>query len=499
MHVASLALQKRRVIGMKVLGTGVIEMKRTILLLASIASAILLVTAAGPTTEPTAAQEIPAKPNFIFILADDMRKDDLRYMPKTRFTLMDQGMFFKNAFVPTAMCCPSRATILRGQYTHNHGVWKNVSGPDGGWKAFKSNGNEQDNLATRLDAAGYRTALVGKYFNGYKDTRVIPPGWDKWFATFTFDYFDYDVNDNGTIRHFGTAEGDYLTDVVKEETKQFIDASTDQGKPFFAYVAPIAPHMPWTPAPRDEHTFDGAQAPRPPSFNEEHVEDKPPWIQSLPVLGTGAIDRLNMRFEKRAETLQALDDLVAGIVAKLKNDRVLGNTYIVFTSDHGIHRGEHRIPASKGRPYEEDLRVPLLVRGPGVAAGSTTDKLILNTDFFPTFTDLAGVQRPEYIDGRSLGPVLEGSATTWRSAILVEGRKNREAGETPNFWGIRTSSGEKYIEYEGGVRELYDLSTDPYELVNSYDPAAPPANLKTRLEALKGCDNATCRAAENGS
>ncbi|MDP9475497.1 MAG: sulfatase [Actinomycetota bacterium] len=473
-------------------------MKRIVLLLASVASAVLFVLAAGVTTAPTAAQVSPSKPNFVFILADDMRKDDLKYMPKTRHTLMDEGMYFKKAFVSTAMCCPSRATILRGQYTHNHGVWKNVSGPDGGWKAYRQNGNEQFNLATRLDKAGYRTALLGKYFNGYKDTRFTPPGWDKWFATFTFDYFDYNVNDNGTIRHFGTAESDYVTDVLRVETKQFIDTSVRQGDPFFAYVAPIAPHIPWTPAPRDKHTFDGAQAPRPPSFNEEDVGDKPPWIQSLQVLGPGAIDRLNSRYERRAETLQALDDLVAGVVGKLKSSGALQNTYIVFTSDHGIHRGEHRIPASKGRPYEEDIRVPLLVRGPNVAAGSTTDKLTLNTDFFPTFTNLAGLQRPDYVDGRSLRPVLEGSATTWRSAFLLEGRKNREAGETPDFYGVRTSSGEKYIEYEGGARELYSLSTDPFELVNSYDVAARPEELKTRLEALKGCDGAECRAAENG-
>jgi N-acetylglucosamine-6-sulfatase len=157
------------------------------------------------------------------------------------------------------------------------------------------------------------------------------------------------------------------------------------------------------------------------------------------------------------ETLQALDDLVGGVVNKLKSSGQLSNTYIVFTSDNGYHHGEHRIPKSKGRPYEEDIHIPLLIRGPDVAAGSSTDKLVLNTDYFPTFTELAGIQTPSYVDGRSLQPVLTGTATNWRSAILLEAHPTQHAGETPAYSGIRTTSGSKYIEYEGGVRELYNL------------------------------------------
>jgi len=224
-----------------------------------------------------------AKPNFVFILTDDMRKGDLKYMPKTRSLLQNKGMSFQKAYVSNALCCPSRATIMRGQYAHNTGIWHNHGAPDGGWGGYKFNGNEQDNVATRLHDAGYRTALIGKYLNGYYATDV-PVGWDKWFAISSrgFDYFDYDVNDNGTIRHYGTSKRDYLTDVLRRQTRAFIAASVARGEPFFAYVAPKAPHPPATPAPRHLHTYDGEKAPRLPSFNEADVSDKPAWIQRMP-------------------------------------------------------------------------------------------------------------------------------------------------------------------------------------------------------------------------
>jgi N-acetylglucosamine-6-sulfatase len=466
------------------------------------------------------------KPNIIFILTDDMRKDDLNptYMPQTSTQLVEKGRSFKNAFVSNPLCCPSRATIMRGQYSHNNKVWfnENVFDPDpnirdGGWLGYNGNGYEDDNLATRLHDVGYTTGLFGKYLNGY-DGVTVPPKWDDWFAFKPAAYYDYNVNDNGTIKHFGTINSDYSTDVLKREVQNFIGASAVQGKPFFAYVAPYAPHAPATPAPRDRHTFDPEKAPRLPSFNEADVSDKPPWIKSLPILTSTDIANIDQRHEDRVESLQAVDDLVASVVGKLGSQGVLSNTYIVFTSDNGFHHGEHRIPSGKARPYEESVRVPLVVRGPGVAAGSSTDKLVLNTDYLPTFTHLAGAQTPTYVDGRSLRPLLTGSTTTtsWRTAILIEGRGYRADPEIVvdrNYNAVRTST-RKYVEYEGGFRELYDLSpsADPYELTNTYSSAAPavaprPA-LKARLDALRGCqpqdDPSTpeverpCQAAEGG-
>ena len=434
-----------------------------------------------------------------------MRKDDLRYMPKTRSVLKDKGMSFQNAFVSNAICCPARATIMRGQYSHNTGVWSNSSTDSpstriGGWQAYRDNGNLHDNVATRLDAAGYSTGLFGKYLNGYKQTTGRPPGWDRWFAHVNdIDYYDYQIKANGTTRHYGSNSADYETDVLANHAKTFIGTSANAGVPFFAYVAPHAPHEAKgpaapVPAPRDLHTYDGLKAPRPPSFNEKNVSDKPPWIRQLPSLSDVKKAKIDNGHEKRAESLQAVDDLVAGVVGKLRDEGVIGNTYIFFTSDNGFHEGEHRIPRGKWRPYEEDIHMPLLVRGPGVAAGSTSYKLALDTDYLPTFTDLARAQTPPYVDGRSLRPVLKGNATAWRSAILLEAASHY----SPAYGGIRTSGGTKYAEYAGGKKELYRLGRDPYELHNRYPADKPSAGLISRLDALKTCAGMGCRAAEDG-
>lgn len=299
------------------------------------------------------------------------------------------------------------------------------------------------------------------------------------------------MNDNGTRNFFGNSESDYSTDVFSRETQSFIGDSVVAGKPFFAYVAPKPPHEPATPAPRHAHAFDGEKAPRLPSFDERDVSDKPPSIRSLSLLSSTQIAQIDTLHEKRVESLQSVDELVEAVVGKLQNERVLDNTYVVFTSDNGYHHGEHRIKSGKAKPYEESIRMPLLIRGPSVQAGTSTNKLTLNTDFLPTFTDLAGVTTPGYVDGRSLRPVLEGSATTWRTAILLELRSS--------ILGIRTSDSRKYIEYGDGFKEYYDLNADPYELRNLvYYGEVPPTDLRTRLQALKGCAGDACRTAENG-
>jgi arylsulfatase A-like enzyme len=490
-------------------------MRKILLQWACAASAVVLALSI-PSSIPKDTPALSVKPNIVFILADDMRKDDLKYMPKTRSVLKAKGMSFENAFVSHALCCPARATIMRGQYAHNTHVWSNGSDDSssttsGGWQAYKDNGGETDNVATRLNDAGYRTGLFGKYLNGYAgSTTEIPVGWDRWFAT-QADYFNYDANDQGTIRHFGTQDSDYQTDVISRETNTFISDSASSGTPFFAYVAPKAPHLPATPAPRDLHTYDGAKAPRLPSFNEADVSDKPSWIRQLSRLDAYKQAQIDDRHESRVETLQAVDDLVAGVVNTLNNSGAMDNTYIFFTSDNGWHEGEHRIPLEKWRPYEEDIHMPLLVRGPDPAVGaapevrpgSTTYKLTLNTDYLPTFTELAGAQTPPYVDGRSLKPVLTENATTWRNAILLEAAAKAKATYSPAYRGIRTvdtstTAKRKYIEYAGGAREFYRLDADPYELIDRYNATAPPSGLASRLNALKTCAGSGCRVAENG-
>jgi N-acetylglucosamine-6-sulfatase len=487
----------------------VLGVRKIVLPLASVALVVVLSLGISCSKRGNAGA-LTAKPNIVFILADDMRKDDLKYMPKTRSVLKTKGMSFSNAFVSNPLCCPARATIMRGQYAHNTGVWSNKANvSEGGWQAYRKNGLEQDNVATRLDAAGYKTGLFGKYLNGYNQGNTyVPPGWDRWFGAGAFRYLDYDANDQGTIRHFGTSDSDYVTDVVGEKAKTFISTSAAQGKPFFAYVAPIAPHTPATPAPRDRHSYDDLQTPRPPSFNEKGVSEKPPWIRSRPRLTPDKIAKIDKRHEGRVETLQSLDDMVAGIVRKLKDRGVRGNTYVFFTSDNGLAQGEHRRPAGKANPYEEDVRMPLLVRGPGVAAGSNTSKLALNTDYLPTFADLAcsssrpcDTQNWRYDpDGRSLLPVLKGNATNWRSAVLLEGHQGPWKHAVPAYAGIRTVGAHerKYLEHETGERELYYLGANPYEVNNRYPATMPSAELVTRLHALKTCAADSCRAAEDG-
>jgi N-acetylglucosamine-6-sulfatase len=265
-------------------------MKKIVLPLAAMALVVLLSFGlAGSIPKDTPG--LSAKPNIVFILADDMRKDDLKYMPKTRSVLKAKGMSFENAFVSHATCCPNRATIMRGQYPHNTGVWTNSDSSIGGRLAYKNNGNEQDNVATRLDGAGYRTGLFGKYLNGYKQTTGRPPGWDRWFAHVNgVGYYDYQINDNGTIKHYGSSSADYETHVMARHAMTFIDTSANAGVPFFAYVSPYAPHNVMkqgapVPAPRDRHAYDGLKASHPPSFNERNVSDKPRWIHKLPRLG----------------------------------------------------------------------------------------------------------------------------------------------------------------------------------------------------------------------
>jgi N-acetylglucosamine-6-sulfatase len=506
------------------------------LVLIALVSLFVALGMTGSYKQSSLAQTVAApQPNIIFILTDDMRKDDLSktYMPQTTTELVDKGMSFQNAFVSNPLCCPSRATIMRGQYGHNTDIWfnTNIFDPDpnvrdGGWLGYNGNGYEPDNVATHLQDAGYTTGFFGKYLNGYvaATDNTPPPGWTDWFAFKTIHYYGYDVNDNGTIKHYGSTNSDYSTDVLNSQVQEFIRANAGQSKPFFAYVAPYAPHDPSRPAPRDKNTFNGLKAPRLPSFNEADVSDKPPWIQSLRRLTSDDIANIDLRHENRIESLQAVDDLVGNVVSTLgEKPGVLSNTYIVFTSDNGWYHGEHRIRQGKGRPYEESVRVPLVIRGPAVqppAVGQqppNTDKLVLNTDYFPTFMNLAGAQTPSYVDGRSLLPVLTGSTTTsWRTAILIEGRGSGADPEIEvdrNYNAIRTSTS-KYIEYEGGFRELYDLSpvADPYELSNTYssaDPTVPPRpELKGRLDALRSCqpqDDPTtpevekpCQTAENG-
>jgi N-acetylglucosamine-6-sulfatase len=454
-----------------------------------------------------------SSPNILFILADDMRASDLRYMPNTQYLLEKQGVKFTNAWVTRSLCCPSRATILRGQYTHNHKVWTNVS-PSGGFWRFYDRGLENSTIATWLDDAGYDTVLIGKYLNPYgldrdsnnSPTTYVPPGWDRWYAwkgTYRHTHIKYDMIENGRIVTYYRFET-HDTDLHAQTAERFI-RQTAGGAPFFMHLSPSAPHDPAYYAPRHADQFSDTSLPESPSFNEKDVSDKPAWVRNRPLLTSTNVQHLTTLYRDRLRALQSLDEMVGRLVDALKDTGELSDTYIFFTSDNGIYLGEHRL-THKGAAYNASPHVPLLVRGPGVPHGVTRPEIVLNNDLAPTFAELGGVQVPSFVDGRSLKPLLTTSSpASWRTAFLVEHRRSAEEQEDvriiPNYDAVRTSR-YNYVEYPTtGEKELYDLKTDPYELRNIYASAPPTllSDLQTRLDALKSCAGAECKRAENGS
>jgi N-acetylglucosamine-6-sulfatase len=452
-----------------------------------------------------AALESPNQPDIVLILTDDMRADDIEHMPKTQSLIVDQGLSFSNAFVTTSQCCPSRASILRGQYAHNHHVPHN-RGPEGGFEKFRKLGHEESTVATWLDEAGYNTVLLGKYFVQYGAAAHIPPGWDEWYArSLNANYYDYALSENGEPVYYGSSEQDYQTDVLTRKATDFINRAADSSQPLFMYLAPQAPHIPYQSASRHEDLFAEEKAPRPPSFNEAEVSDKPSKVNELPSLSPDEEANLDQVYRQRLRMLQAVDDMVEAVVGELEAVGRLENTYVFFTSDNGYLLGEHRIAETKGFGYEESIKVPLAVRGPGIPAGSTTDRIALNTDLAPTFADLAKATTPDFVDGRSLRPVFASDTFFWRTAFLEEFFMGKQA-----YRAVRTTGGEKYVEYtRTGERELYDRATDPYELENRYQTADAVSLeflqlrlstlvLRSRLSALEDCAGETCRAAEDG-
>ncbi len=490
--------------------------------------------------EPAAAAR---PPNIIVIVTDDLDARSATCLPNVQTLLAAEGVTFANAFATTPLCCPSRASILRGQYAHNHGVLSN-SGENGGFPTFYRLGDEESTVATWLQDAGYRTALVGKYLNRYPKGAAashIPPGWDKWTAFASSDedeggsyYSGYALNVDGDTVFYGQQPAEYSTDVLTAEATDFVDRSVTSGDPFFLYIGPFAPHGPSTPASRHTGAFADVQAPRTPSFDETDVSDKPAWVQALPPLSADQTALLDDRYQRRLRSLLAVDEMVASLVETLSATGALDNTYILFMSDNGYHLGEHGIPVGKQSPYDESLRVPLIVRGPGVPAGVVEDAIALNIDLAPTFAELAGASPAAFVDGRSLVPLLHGEAPAgWRHGFLVEHydrtlpeqwgtpgpvpmeeasldadqQELEEADgdevtgvtpiDSPPYLGLRTEQ-YLYVEYASGERELYDMRADPYQLQNLASTADPAllADLAAALDHLRVCAAATCRDAE---
>jgi arylsulfatase A-like enzyme len=450
---------------------------------------------------PAQAQSRARPPNIVFVLSDDEDLGIHAAMPKVKALIEDQGAVFENFFVTYALCCPSRASILRGQYPHNTLVLGNLP-PEGGFLTFRRLGLERSTIATWLQAAGYRTAFYGKYLNGYAETDAPPPGWDEWHAANNDGYFNvnYKLNENGSIVAYGGTPEDYLTDVIARKAADHIRRFAAEGRPFFLYVATFAPHSPYNPAPRHKGLFKDAELPLPPSFNEEDVSDKPGFIQELPRLNEDQIAEITTHHRERLECLQAVDELVGTLVATLRDTGELERTYIVYASDNGFHLGQHRMLEGKDTAYEEDIRVPFAVRGPGVPRDLRVSAMALNIDLAPTFAAWAGTEPPEFVDGRSLLPLLGDSPAKWRRSFLIQrlGLESDERLEPANALAIRTER-YTYVAYNNGEREMYDLETDPDQL-QSIEPTADEAlidALATRLTELRACEGQQCRDLED--
>jgi arylsulfatase A-like enzyme len=489
------------------------------------------------TVSPGSAQQ-PARPNVVVIMTDDQTLEQMRVMDATRALIGDAGVTFANSFVSFPICCPSRATFLTGQYAHNHGVMENEP-PTGGYQVFK----HENSLPVWLEQAGYRTIHVGKFLNGYgeDDPYEIPSGWTEWYGGVdpsTYRMWGYTLNENGTLNTYGSEETllpeDYQTDVLAGKAVDVIERAAAEDEPFFLSFATLAPHREVTilaeqtgprPAPRHAGVFDGETFARGPNFNEEDMSDKPLFMQVKPSLDEEDFAEIDQRYRWELESLLAVDEAVAAIVAALEAEGILDETYVIFTSDNGYFHGEHRTPDEKILAYESGSRVPLLMRGPGIPAGTVVEEFVANIDLAPTIVAVADATAGLAMDGRSLLPfVAEPQRRTLRPLVvesfmpvgsllefflqqipLPASHSVALPGPLGNiplgnavlpYQAVRTER-YLYVEYVTGERELYDLVEDPWQMSSAH---LDPRYLRTQLallltlEQFRLCAGEACRA-----
>jgi N-acetylglucosamine-6-sulfatase len=466
-----------------------------------LAGALAAVAVLGGTTGAGQAgtRQAGDRPNVLMIMSDDQTLESLRVMGNVRTQLGDRGVTFDNNFVSYSLCCPSRATFLTGQYAHNHHVLGNAP-PNGGYDKL----DHKNTLAVWLQKAGYATIHLGKYLNGYGRIRQteVPPGWTEWYGSIdpsTYQFYNYTLNENGKLVKYGAAASDYQADVYARKAVDIIRRQAADPRPFFFSVAFLAPHSGGprepgdpanmatpVPAPRHRNAFATQPLPAAPSFNEADVSDKPSGIRTRPLLAPARIAAIRENYQQRLESLLAVDEAVGELMKALESSGQLANTYIIFTSDNGFFHGEHRVPAGKVLLYEPSIRVPLIIRGPGIPAGQHRRQLVANIDLAPTIAAATRTTAGRVMDGRSLLPIARDRLLFWGRDLLLE---------TPTYSAIRTPRW-KYAEHVNGEKELYDLVRDPDELVSHHnDPryARIQSELAERLTRLKGCSGLSCR------
>lgn len=502
------------------------------LLSGSLLVAALLLTAltagSGARSHAAAPKRGAARPNIVFILADDLSWNLInpRFTPHIA-ALERRGATFTRYFVSDSLCCPSRSSIFTGLFPHDTKVGTNLA-PDGGFQKFQAQHLARKTWALTLQRRGYRTSMLGKYLNQYGDplttaTAPIPPGWDDWHVSNSTGYleFDYQLNDNGSFDQYGGPTGrcgatgkpdNYGVDVLNADARTFIDRV--KRRPFAIEVAPFAPHAPYVPAERNACDFPGLKAPRDPSFNTANV-NPPAWLAKRTPLGPKQIAGLDNAFRMRAQATEAIDKLVGDVEARLAADHLARNTYIVFSSDNGYHLGQHMLTRGKKTAFDSDIRVPLIVAGPGVPAGKTVAQVTQNVDLYPTFVQLAGGTPSPSVDGHSLVPLLypSNALLPWRTVALVEHQHTsvnpndpdseggKLAGDPTTYTAIRISAehltafkgpvNAVYVEYKDAAheREYYDIARDPFERDNTAGTLsrAQVAELHKILVRLERC------------
>ena len=478
-------------------------MRKIVVVLASVALAVglLFFGSYTDTTDDTSkarAQTVPAKPNIVFILTDDQAKSTLKYMPVVQRRLKGAGMTFENTISSNPLCCPARATLQRGQYTHNHRVLTNEP-PTGGYERFDGLNLEYSTVATWLKGASYRTGYFGKYMNGYEKRR-IPPGWDRWYAKAGPERYGT-INNQGKIIHVDTYQDAAFKSAAVRWVKR---TAAPGGTPFFLMLATNAPHRPSSHDQRYDSWFTDARVPRTPAYNEADTSDKPEWVRRLVPLSERERKEYDSIYRDQLRSLKTVDAAIGSVIQTLKDEGELGNTYIMYYTDNGIHHGEHRVRYGKQTPYRTDTRFPIIIRGPGVGPSTKSTALASSNDIAPTLARMGRTGVPSFVDGRSLLPVADGTPpANWRTALLSYHWRwdgPLKSGVKPEWWALMTGQ-RTYVEYETGEREFYRLDTDPYELQNAYETLSPEAkqNLHVRLENLKSCAGDYCAIAENGA
>ncbi|MCX6385623.1 MAG: sulfatase [Solirubrobacterales bacterium] len=515
------------------------------------AAVVGLIAAPVQARQPSSTD---SRPNILLVMTDDMAASDLSKMPNVNRLLVKQGTSFTQAITSFPLCCPSRASLLTGMYAHNHGVSGNFA-PSG----YYGLTHRDNTLPVWLEKAGYHTALIGKYLNGIgsRNPREIPPGYSEWHGVLdlsAYDYFNYTINENGKLKtwgdpvyayallemarvvesqeihnifdfikvigrlfkpgNFGTKLArNYTNDVTAAITDSVLKGQAKAAKPFFVWWAPAAPHREdlnsqrgatWAdprPAPRDEASMSKYVMPKTPSFNQADVSASPKLMREIPLLNDAGIARLERNYQGRIASLQSVDDGVAKLVATLKRSGQMSNTVIIFVSDNGWVQGEHRIPGDKFVPYEESIKVPLVISGAGIPSGRKVDNQVAaNVDLTPTLLELANGKAGRLADGLSLLPYIEGTSQEPNRMLPVEATGKLFVAEGfPQAWdqaysGVRSRQW-KYVKWSYGDIELYDLRKDPYEINNlALKPAyaATVKSLESKRRALAVCKGKSC-------